>query len=113
MPDEKRRAERIEILGDMPGAATVAQPIAIRELSPAGASIESSFPLHIDTLHAFRLTLGGQTVVVRGRIAHCHISDVDHERITYIAGVDFVELSEAGAKVISAFLEDVKTGRRT
>lgn len=113
MSDEKRRAERIEILGDMPGAATVAQPIAIRELSRAGASIESSFPLYVDTLHQFRLTLGEQTLVVKGRIAHCHISDVDQERVTYIAGVDFVELSEPGARVIATFLEDVKAGRRT
>lgn len=112
MPDEKRRSERIEILGDMPGAATVAQPIAIRELSHAGASIECSFPLYVDTLHQFRLTVGGQTLVVRGRIAHCHISEVDHERVTYVAGVDFVELSEAGRKVIADFLEEIKAGRR-
>lgn len=112
MPGDKRRTDRIEILGDMPGAATVAQPVAIRELSPLGASIESSFPLYVDTLHQFRLTLGDRAIVVKGRIAHCHISDVDQERVTYIAGVDFVELSEAGERVISTFLEDVKAGRR-
>ena len=112
MADEKRRTERIEILGEMPGAATVAKPVAIRELSRSGASVESSFPLHIDTLHQFRLTLGDQTVVVRGRVAHCHISDVDHERVTYIAGIDFVELGDAASHVITTFLEDLKAGRR-
>jgi PilZ domain len=112
MSSEKRQAERIEILGEMSGAATVAQPIAIKELSQAGALIESSFPLQIDSLHQFRLTLGERTLVVRGRIAHCRINDVDQDRVIYAAGVDFVELSPAAAQTIAAFLDDVKAGRQ-
>jgi hypothetical protein len=111
MPGEKRQAERIEMLGDMPGAATVAQPIAIKELSRTGALIESSFPLQIDSLHQFRLILGDRTLVVRGRIAHCRINDVDQDRVTYAAGVDFVELSEQAAAALDAFLSEVRSGR--
>jgi hypothetical protein len=112
MPNEKRQTERIEMLGEMPGAASVAQPIAIKELSRTGALIESSFPLQIDSLHQFRITLGDRAIVVRGRIAHCRISEIDQERVIYAAGVDFVELSDAATEALATFLEGVKSGRR-
>jgi hypothetical protein len=112
MPNEKRRAERVEMLGEMPGDATVAQPILIKELSRTGALIESSFPLQIDSLHQFRLTLGDRAIVLRGRIAHCRIDEIDQDRVVYASGVDFVELSDGAAQAIAAFLDEVKLGRR-
>ena len=42
-----------------------------------GAQIETMFPLHLDSLHDFRLTLGDRSIVVKGRVAHCSISDVE------------------------------------
>jgi hypothetical protein len=112
MPNEKRRAERVEMLGEMPGDATVAQPILIKELSRTGALIESSFPLQIDSLHQFRLTLGDRAIVLRGRIAHCRIDEIDQDRVVYASGVDFVELSDGTSQAIAAFLDEVKLGRR-
>ena len=112
MSNEKRQAERIEMLGELPGAATVAQPIVIRELSRTGALIESSFPLQIDSLHQFRLTLGDRAIVLRGRIAHCRISEIDQDGVVYAAGVDFVELTDGATEAIASFLDDVKLGRR-
>ena len=112
MSTEKRQAERIEMLGDIPGAATVAQPVAIKELSRTGALIESSFPLQIDSLHQFRLTLGEHTLIVRGRIAHCRINEIDQERVVYASGVDFVELSPVAPQTLAAFLDEVKSGRQ-
>ena len=100
------------MLGDMPGAATVAQPVTIKELSRTGALIEASFPLQIDSLHQFRLTLGENTLVVRGRIAHCRISEMDQDRVIYAAGVDFVELSPGVAQALASFLDHVKAGRQ-
>jgi hypothetical protein len=111
MPDEKRHSERVEMLGEMPGAATVAQPIAIKELSRSGALIESSFPLQIDSLHQFRLTLGDRVVVLRGRIVHCRINEIDQDRVVYAAGINFVELTPAAADAIASFLDSVRAGR--
>lgn len=113
MSNEKRRAERIEMLGDLPGAATVAQPITIRELSLSGALVESPTPLYVDSLHQFRLTLGEHALVVRGRIAHCRIDELDQDRVVYAAGVDFVDLTEAASRAIANFLEGVKAERRS
>lgn len=111
MSNEKRQSERVEMLGEMPGAATVAQPIAIKELSRTGALIEASFPLQIDSLHQFRLTLGDRVIVLRGRIVHCRINEIDQDRVVYAAGVDFVELSPAVAEMIASFLGSVRAGR--
>jgi hypothetical protein len=110
--DEKRDSERIDMLGGLHGEVMVFQPMAIREISRGGAQIETAFPLQLDSLHDFRLTLGDRSVVVKGRVAHCHISDVDQELVTYRSGIEFVEPSDRIISVISDFLGAVKDGRR-
>jgi hypothetical protein len=67
--------------------------------------VETGFPLHLDSLHDFRLTLGERSVVVKGRIAHCRISDVDQDVVTYRSGVEFVEPSERVAAAIGEFID--------
>lgn len=112
MPTSRRNDERIQILGELPGAATVHQSIAVKELSRTGAQIETTFPLQLDSLHEFRMTLGTLSVVVKGRVAHCHIQDVDPEAVVYRAGVEFVDMPEGVATAISEFLDAIKTGRQ-
>jgi hypothetical protein len=74
--------------------------------------VETLFPLHVDSLHEFRLSLGDRSVVVKGRIAHCSISDMDQEIVTYRSGIEFVELSDRVFEVIADFIDAIKTGRR-
>ena len=76
--NHKRDSERIQILGDLHGEVMIYQPMTIREISRDGAQVETGFALHLDSLHEFRLTLGDQSVVVLGRVAHWHISDVEN-----------------------------------
>jgi hypothetical protein len=108
----EREGERLQILGDLHGEVTVFQPMAVRELSHGGAQVETAFPLHVDSLHEFRLTLGERSVVVKGRIVHCSITDVDQEIVLYRSGVEFVEPSERFTRVIDGFIDAVRTGRR-
>ena len=103
----EREAERLQILGDLHGEVMVFQPMAVRELSHGGAQVETAFPLHVDSLHEFRLTLGERSVVVKGRIAHSRISDVDQDVITYRSGVEFIELSERVAAAIAHFVDEL------
>ena len=110
--DEKRDSERIDMLGGLHGEVMVFQPMAIQEIGCGGAQVETAFPLQLDSLHDFRLTLGDRSVVVKGRVAHCRISDVDQELVTYRSGIEFVEPSERILAVISEFLGAVKDGRR-
>src|SRR5256885_15408402 len=111
-PEDKRDTHRLQILGDLHGEVTVFQPMAIKEISRGGAQIETGFPLHLDSLHDFRLTLGDRSLVVKGRVVHCSITDVEQELVLYRAGIEFIEPSERIASVIDEFIDAVTTGRR-
>lgn len=111
-PADNRDSERIQILGDLHGEVMIYQPMAIREISCGGAQVETGFALQVDSLHDFRLTLGDQSVVVKGRVAHCHISDVEHELVLYRSGIEFVEPTERVSDAIAGFVDAIKSGRR-
>jgi PilZ domain len=111
-PDEKRDRERVEILGELHGEVMVFQPLSIKEISRGGCLVETSFPLHLNSLHDIRLTLGEQSVVLKGRVAHCRISDVEQEIVLYRSGVEFIEPSDRIRGVIVEFIEAIKAGRR-
>jgi len=112
-PSDKRDKERIQILGELHGEVMVFQPMAIKEISRGGCQIETDFPLQVDSLHEIRLTLGDKSIVLKGRVAHCSITDVDQEIVTYRSGVEFVEPSERVYSVISGFIDAIKDSRRT
>jgi PilZ domain-containing protein len=110
--DEKRDRERVEILGDLRGEVMIFQPLSIKEISHGGCLVETAFQLHLNSLHDIRLTLGEKSVVLKGRVAHCSISDVEQEIVHYRSGIEFIEASERISEVIKEFIEAVKTGRR-
>lgn len=111
-PEDTRDTERVQILGELKGEVTIFQPMAIKEISRGGAQIETGFPLQLDCLHDFRLTLGERSIVVKGRVAHCSIVDVEQELVLYKAGIEFIEPSEHVAVVINEFIDAVQTGRQ-
>ena len=110
--DNKRDTDRVQILGELHGEVMIFQPMTIKEVSHGGAQIETGFPLHLDSLHEFRLTLGERSIIVKGRVAHCSISDVEQEVIIYRSGIEFVEPSERVNTVIADFIAAVQDGRR-
>jgi hypothetical protein len=110
--DSKRDGERIQILGELHGEVMVFEQMAIREISRGGAQVETAFRLQLDSLHELRLTLGDRSIVVKGRVVHCSISDVDQELVTYRSGIEFIELSDRVYSVITGFIEAIKDGRR-
>jgi len=110
--EDKRDTERIEILGELNGEVMVFQPMIIKEISSGGAQVETAFPLHLDSLHDFRLMLGDRAIVIKGRVAHCSISDVEQEGVLYRSGIEFVEPSERVFSVIRDFIDAIKEGRR-
>jgi len=112
VPGDKRDTERIPILGELHGEVMVFQPVAIKEISRGGAQVETAFHLHLDSLPEFRLTLGERSVVLKGRVAHCSISDVDQELVTYRSGIEFIEPSDRVYSVISEFIDAIKSGRK-
>jgi hypothetical protein len=110
--DEHRDEDRVQILGELHGEVTVFQPIAIKEVARGGAQIETRFPLQLDSLHEFRLALGDRSIIIKGRVAHCSISDVDQEIVTYRSGIEFIEPSDRVYSAIADFIDAIKDGRR-
>jgi hypothetical protein len=110
--DNKRDTERVQILGELHGEVMVFQAMVIKEISRGGCQVETGFPLQLDSLHEFRLTLGERSVVVKGRVAHCSISDMDQEIVLYRSGIEFTEPSERVFLVINEFINAIQDGRR-
>jgi hypothetical protein len=106
-----RDAERLTILGDLFGEVMVFEPMLIKEIGVGGATIETRFPLHLDSLHDFRMSLGDRPIVVKGRVVHCRISDVDQDIVTYRTGIEFVEASDRVVNAIAEYLDGVKATR--
>jgi hypothetical protein len=112
MTSDQRDVDRVDILGQLHGEIMVFEPMAIRQISAGGAQVETRFPLLLDSLHDLRLTLGDRSVVVKGRVAHCSISDVDQDVVMYRSGIEFVEPPPRVQEAIVEFLEAIKAGRR-
>ena len=111
---EQRDADRIPILHDLHGEIMVFEPLQIKDISWAGASIQTVYPLVIDTLHDLRLTLGARSVVLKARVTHSRIIDVDQAIVTYRSGVEFVEPPDRVRSVIGQFLSSLlDTSRAT
>ena len=108
---DQRDTERVSILGELYGEVMVFQPMLVRDVSSGGVTVETRFPLQIDSLHDVRLTLGQRSVVVKGRVVHSRISDVDQDAVAYRTGLEFVEPSKPVVAVIVEFLEAVKATR--
>lgn len=110
---ERRAAERLMILGDLQGEVMVFQPMVIRDVSAIGAQIETTVPLQIESLHDIRLSLGDLAIVLKGRVVHCSIADIDQEMVRYRSGIEFVDAPERVQAVIERFVREVKSGRRS
>jgi hypothetical protein len=109
---DKRAVERLPILGDLEAEVMVFQGIAVTEVSARGIRIESAFPLQLESLHDFRLSLGDRSVVVKGRIIHSAIAEIDQDAAVYRSGVEFVEPSPRVQSAIDEFVDAVRSGRR-
>jgi len=110
--EEHRDAERIEILGDLRAEVMIYQPMTVREIGRGGVLVETAFPLQLDSLHECRLTLGERSIVVKGRVVHCAISDVDQETVLYRAGIEFIEAPDRVDGVVTNFIDALRDGRR-
>jgi PilZ domain len=111
MDGNQRDAERVPMLGEFKGEIMVFEPMLIKEVSRGGAVIETDFPLHLNSLHDIRITLGNTSVIVKARVVHSRISDVDQNVVAYRTGVEFVEAPERVLAAISDFLELVRADR--
>jgi hypothetical protein len=108
----KRDTERVPVPSPLYGEVKVYQPMTILDISKGGAQIETPFSLQLDSLHDFRISLGERSIVVKGRIAHCHIGELKEGIVIYRAGVEFVEISDHAQSAIEGFVGALKLAQR-
>jgi len=108
MAGNKRDRERVPLEGQVRGEVMVFQPMTILDISVGGAQIEAAFALQLDSIHDFRLSLGDRSVVVKGRVAHCHIGELTDVAAYYRTGIEFVDLSDHTSNAISDFVLAMK-----
>jgi hypothetical protein len=106
--DNKRDTERVSVPAPLHGEVKVYQPMTILDISKGGAQIETPFALQLDSLHDFRLSLGERSIVVKGRIAHCHIGELREGVVLYRTGVEFIEASGHVQSALIHFVEALK-----
>lgn len=104
MGSDKRGSERVVLDVHVRGEVMVFQPMTILDISPGGAQIHTEFALQVDSLRDFRLSLGDRAVIVKGRVAYCHVGELTEATALYRSGVAFVELSPHTAEAIAEFV---------
>lgn len=109
--DERREGDRIPILGELMGGVMVFQPMTVTEIGVGGMQIETRSPLQLDSLHDFRLPLDDKPVVLKGRVVHCRISDVDTNQVLYRTGIEFIEPAEHAKRAIEKYIEGMRAAR--
>src|SRR6476659_2874075 len=103
--ENKRDTERGSVPAPLSGEVKVYPPMTVLDVSRGGAQIETPFALQIDSLHDFRISLGERSIVVKGRIAHCHIGELKHGVVLYRSGVEFIENTGHAQAALDHFVE--------
>jgi hypothetical protein len=106
--EDKRDRERVPLAGQVSGEVMVYQPVTIMDISHGGAQIETPFPMQLDSLHDFRLALGPRSIVVKARIAHCHVDQLTESSATFRTGIEFIEPSAHVREAIAGFVAAIR-----
>jgi hypothetical protein len=104
---DQRQRLRIPLPNGLSGEVTVYRPLSVSDLSPLGARVETPEPLRVNSVRAFRLNLGEQTVVLKGRVCHATVRALDDHRVVYTSGVEFLDVPPLARMAIERFLERV------
>lgn len=107
---DQRQRPRVPLPNGLSGEVTVYRPLTVSDLSAIGARVETPEPLRVNSIRAFRLNLGEQTVVLKGRIAHSSVRALDDHQVVYTSGVEFLDVPQVARLAIERFLERVGGG---
>jgi hypothetical protein len=107
VPD-RRRVARVDLLADLQGhLVTLDERVQVRQISPAGMTVETSAPLSPRVDHEFRLAIGTHSVHVRAHVVHSRVT-VRDDTVSYLAGVEFVDPAPEALAVVREFIETLR-----
>ncbi len=102
---DQRQRPRTSLPHRLSGEVTVYRPLTVTDLSPLGARVETPEPLRVNSVRAFRLNLGEQTIVLKGRVCHASVRALDDQLVVYTSGVEFLDVLPVARMAIQRFLE--------
>jgi hypothetical protein len=101
---DRRQAPRIDLLMALRGdLISVNEAARILQMSTRGMMVETTVPLSPRDAHEFRLRLNGHPLQVKTRVVHSRMA-VDRDDVTYVSGLEFVDVDPASAGKIEAFI---------
>jgi hypothetical protein len=107
---DRRRSPRIEILGRLHGYTVAFDvPVAVREISLGGMTVQTGLALEEGAVHEFLLTLGdGSVVQLSGRVLHTRRGpDPAEGHGAYISGIQFVEDEPDAAGTVEDVIDKI------
>ncbi len=102
---DQRQRPRTPLPARLSGEVTVYRPLTVTDLSVLGARVETPEPLRLNSVRAFRLNLGEQTIVLKGRVCHASVRALDDQLVVYTSGVEFLDVPPVARMAIERFLE--------
>jgi PilZ domain len=110
---DRRHSPRIDLLVALRGDLIALNEAArVLQLSAHGMMVETTVPLSPRDAHEFRLTLNGHALQVKTRVVHSRMA-VDRDDVTYVSGLEFVEVDPATAGEIAAFIAEHEAAARS
>lgn len=106
---DRRRAPRVDLLANLQGLlVTLDEGVQVKQLSAGGMIVETSRPISPRVPHDFRITLGSVTLTVHAQVVHSRVL-VRNDAVTYVAGVQFLDVAPDAVAAIEAILDEVGT----
>jgi hypothetical protein len=103
---DRRQAPRIDLLVALRGdLMAINEAARVLQLSARGMMVETTVPLSPRDAHEFRLNLNGHALQVKTRVIHSRMA-VDRDDVTYVSGLEFIELDPASAGEIQGFIAE-------
>ena len=79
------------------------EAVTVQQLGPGGLVLAAAVPLSPSQIHDLRLTLDDEIITVRAKVIHTR-TVIDHDDVSYVSGMAFVEPSRETLQVIEHFL---------
>lgn len=102
---DRRLAPRFEVVGDLLGTLELLRPLAVANIGPGGALIESDTPWPIGSVHSIALANG--TEIGRAQICVRHVTAAAAAAgaaTVFLIGVEFMSLAPALAASIAEWI---------
>ena len=93
---DRRSRVRYEVVGPLWGLLELSETARIRNVSRAGALIETPFPAALASTHSLKLLVDGEPVNVSARVRHVRPVEPDAspaspgEGVRYLIGLEFI-----------------------